>query len=128
VATERSATFSVSCGLQTLRPMGQISVGLNAGIPTEIFPSKYEIRGYGRENGSTDFVPVFAEFFRFFSCFLFLLIIRYTVGLCGIRCRSGWDFPVLFSSLAGAAALLKYQWKDAKFKCARYCPPRVMIS
>jgi len=39
-------------------------------------------------------------FFPFFSPFLFFLPKRYTAGLYGIRCSSGRNFPIPFSSIA----------------------------
>ena len=66
------------------------------------FPVKYGNRRYGQESPLTASAPVPAVFSRVFSCFLFFLSIRYTIGLYGIRCRSGRDFPVPFSTLAGS--------------------------
>ena len=59
---------------------------------------------YGnRENGPEEAypvsVPVAAVFSRFFSYSCFFLPKWYTEGLYGIRCWSGRDFPVPFSSL-----------------------------
>jgi hypothetical protein len=42
-------------------------------------------------------LPVFPSFFPVFPIFL---IKRFTVGLDGLRCQLGRDFPVLFLSLS----------------------------
>ena len=41
----------------------------------------------------SDFNPVLDGFSQILSCFLFFFLrIRDTDGLCGIQCRSVWDF------------------------------------
>jgi hypothetical protein len=64
-----------------------------------IFPVEYSNRKTGRENTSTDFAPVPAGFPGVFPGFPVFLTKQFMDGLDGMRCRSGRDFLVPFSSL-----------------------------
>lgn len=84
-------------------PMWGIIYGLNwwfrptnSGNSRGIFLHENGIRQSGQETPQTVFGHAPDGFPDVFPVFLTK---RVTVGLNGIRCRSGWDFPVPFSSL-----------------------------
>ena len=94
---------------------------------------KYSNRENGREKTPPVSVPVPADFFLFFFLVLVFLPKWYTVGFYGIRCRSGRDFPVPFSTLLlgayvqdpevwgefhGGISTEKSRWSKAYQRCS----------